>query len=328
MGTLKQMIELDRVAADVRPVVQVFRQAGVALENLTVEEARQAYRAICAEHALVRSDEVIVTEMTAELDDSPLQLRTYCHQEVTAIVTPLVYFIHGGGWVIGDLDTHDSLCAEIARQTQYRVIAVDYRLAPEFPFPTALEDCHAALNYLIAQAASLNIDPQKIILAGDSAGGNMVTVLANIVSRTDAPCRFLGQVLFYPVTDLTAQSAGYEKITQGFSLTSHTMKWFRDHYVGIGIDLRDERLSPLYHIDDHQLPMFIITTGLDPLADEGIDYAARSALAGNYVEHYHFPQQIHGVLTYPKNVKTAREMFALAANFITRVTDMSSEPTA
>jgi len=271
MGMLKKIIELETVAADVRPVVQAFRQAGVALESLHVEAARQAYSAICAEHALARSDDVIVTEMTAELDDCAIQLRSYCHQAIAAEVRPLVYFIHGGGWVIGNLDTHDSLCAEIARQTQCRVIAVDYRLAPEFPFPISLEDCHAALNYLIAYAESLNIDPQKIVLAGDSAGGNMATVLANIVPRTDAPGRLLGQVLFYPVTDLTARSAGYDKITQGFSLTSHTMKWFRDHYVGIGIDLRDERLSPLYHIHPHQLPMCIITTGLDPLSDEGID---------------------------------------------------------
>ncbi len=319
MGTLTKIIGLEAVAADVRPAVQAFREAGKALENLTPKEARQVYSAICAEHALARSDEVIVTQITAELDDSPIQLRAYCHQEVTAVVTPLVYFIHGGGWVIGNLDTHDSLCAEIARQSKCRVIAVDYRLAPEFPFPISLEDCHAALNYLIAHAGSLKIDPQRIILAGDSAGGNMATVLANIVPRTNAPCRLLAQLLFYPVTDLTASSVGYKKITQGFSLTSHTMKWFRDHYVGIGIDLRDERLSPLYHIHEHQLPMCIITTGLDPLSDEGIDYACRSALAGNYVEHYHFPQQIHGVLTYPKSVKTAREMFALAANFITRM---------
>ncbi|MFZ4835254.1 alpha/beta hydrolase [Rouxiella sp. Mn2063] len=319
MRSLKTLIGLEDVAADVRPVVQACRQAGIAMENLTPEEARQVYSATCAEHTLERSNEVMVTEMIAELDELPIKFRAYCHHEVAAEVTPLVYFIHGGGWVIGNLDTHDSLCAEIARQTKCRVIAADYRLAPEFPFPIALEDCHAALNYLIAQSVNLNIDPQKIILAGDSAGGNMATVLANIVPRTNAPCHLLGQVLFYPVTDLTAHSAGYEKITQGFSLTSHTMKWFRDHYVGIGIDLRDERLSPLYHIHEQQLPMCIITTGLDPLSDEGIEYAAQSALAGNYVEHYHFPQQIHGVLTYAKSVKTARDMLALAANFITRV---------
>ena len=154
---------------------------------------------------------------------------------------PAVLFMHGGGWVIGNLDTHDAICRTLARESGAAVYAVDYRLAPEHPFPTPLDDCAAALRWLVDHAASLDVDVSRLGLAGDSAGGNLAAVLANTQVLLPRACIVRAQVLFYPVTDLRGETASYQRIVAGFPLTANSMHWFRDHYLRPGTSLDDAR---------------------------------------------------------------------------------------
>lgn len=204
----------------------------------------------------------------------------------------LVYF-HGGGWVIGSLDTHDDVCRKLATALDHVVISVDYRLAPEHPFPTPLDDCMAAVTWIHEQAHDLGIDENRIAVGGDSAGGNLAAVVANL---RPAPLCF--QMLIYPVTDARRGSASYRENANGYRLTADGMKWFWDHYLsGPQGSPDDPRVSPLT-ADAATLsaapPALVITAEYDPLRDEGEAYAQRLLQAGVPCTLTRYYGQIHG----------------------------------
>ncbi|WP_066273418.1 alpha/beta hydrolase [Hydrogenophaga palleronii] len=243
-------------------------------------------------------------DMKLELPGRTLSLRHYRPERVPQEQQlPALVFFHGGGWVLGDLDTHDVLCRQLVRGAGCSVLSVDYRLAPEHPFPAAVNDACEATAHLRANARAWGVDPACIVLGGDSAGAALATVAALSIChaasdrKLDAPA-LAGQLLMYPCVDLTLSSRSQSIQWPGLSVTHDTLKWFRGHYLSAAEQQADWRASPLLSPDLQRLPpTCIVTAGLDPLVDDGFAYARQLGEAGVNVAHRHFPGQIHGFLT-------------------------------
>lgn len=224
---------------------------------------------------------------------------------------PVVLFFHGGGWVFGNLASHNSLCAEIAMQLGLRVLAVDYRLAPEHPFPAALEDAAAAAEWLAASPDVLNGGVTGLVLAGDSAGGNIAAVLAHqLAGKAGQPVGVpvLTQLLLYPAVDMVGSYASAKSFAQGFMLDEEDLVFFTRSYLPRRALRADPRVSPLLAESFEGLPpAVIVTCGLDPLCDQGRAYAERLARAGVQVAHEEIAGQIHGCFTMRKALPSAHE---------------------
>ncbi len=229
-----------------------------------------------------------------------------------AALPALIYF-HGGGWVIGDLDTHDVVCRQIANGSGGAVVSVDYRLAPEHKFPAAVEDAIAATAWIAAHGATLGIDTARLAVGGDSAGGNLAAVVALDARDRNGP-KLFQQTLIYPATESTMSHPSHERFAEGLLLTRPTMKWFLGHYLRGAEDLADWRVSPLRATSLADLPpALVLTAGYDPLCDEGEDYAARLAAAGVPVTRVRVEGMIHGFLTMGKLIPAANEAVAMIA---------------
>lgn len=209
---------------------------------------------------------------------------------------PVLLFFHGGGWVIGDLETHDPLCAEIARVSGMTVVSVDYRLAPEHPFPAATEDCLAATRWLAGSPGAIGHVVTGIVPAGDSAGGNLAAVVTQQLHR-DLPVPILAQWLIYPGVDMTAQAGSMQEFGEGYLLTKAGMRWFTEHYMGADPDLTHAYASPLRADSLAGLPpAMVFTCGLDPLRDQGRAYAAKLIENGVATVFREAVGQIHGCM--------------------------------
>ena len=227
----------------------------------------------------------------ADVDAGGIALRIYrpnARRDGGALV-----YVHGGGWVIGSLDTHDDVCRKLASTLDHMVISVDYRLAPEHPFPAPLDDCIAAVRWIRDHSHDLGIDPNRIAVGGDSAGGNLAAAVANL-----QPIPLCFQMLVYPVTDARRISDSYRENAEGYRLTASGMKWFCDHYLsGPEGSSDDPRVSPLL-ADSSVLasapPALVITAEFDPLRDEGEAYARRLLESGVPCTLTRYCGQIHG----------------------------------
>lgn len=218
---------------------------------------------------------------------------------------PTLLFLHGGGWVYGDLDSHDASCRFLAERSGVRVLAVDYRLAPEDPFPAAYDDAVAAYRWLVENAESVGADRDRLAVGGDSAGGCLAATTAIEAAREGLPLAF--QLLIYPGTDHTATAGSRQMFAEGFYLTSDFMDLATASYVPEGWDPRDPRLSPLYaDLPKGLAPAYVATAGFDPLRDEGEAYARKLADAGVTVELKRFPDQIHGFFNIVGVGRTSR----------------------
>ncbi len=228
---------------------------------------------------------------------------------------PLLIYYHGGGWVIGDLDTHDDICRKLARDAKCSVVAVDYRLAPEHPAPAALDDCIAATKWIFGNAASLGCDATRIAIGGDSAGGNLAALVA---MHADVSPVF--QLLVYPATDARMGQQSHTENAQGYLLTSDSMKWFLGHYLqGDEAKRLDPMVSPILS-DDALLkkspPTLVITAEFDPLRDEGEEYAARLAAVGVQTSTVRFQGQIHAFFGMSDLLDDAAAAIALSASYL------------
>ena len=224
----------------------------------------------------------------------------------------LLVFYHGGGWVLGSINTHDDVCRKLAREMGHAVLSIDYRLAPECAFPGPLTDCINALRWAHAHADELGIDPTRIAVGGDSAGGNLAAVVANL---QPVPLKF--QMLIYPVTDATRSSQSYIDNGEGYRLTANGMKWFCDHYLAGDIGSpTDPRVSPLFASDvvlAEAPPAVVITAEFDPLRDEGEQYAHRLNQNGVPCSLTRYYGQVHGFFSMSQFVDDGATAIAQAA---------------
>lgn len=244
--------------------------------------------AVMNTHAAVPS-----TDLTIPGPDGPLRGRHY--RPSVAEAAPLLLFFHGGGFVVGDIESHDGLCRMICRDAAINVLSVDYRLAPEHTAPAAVDDCLAAYRWSRGHAAELGADASRIGVGGDSAGGNLAALVA-LRSRDEGIPQPRLQVLLYPVLDLSAKTRSRTLFSDGFFLSKLDRDWFTDLYLG-GTDLAsdDARVSPLKAADLSGLaPALVLTAGFDPLRDEGNEYAVALRSAGVTVDHRQFDALTHG----------------------------------
>ena len=283
--------------------------------TLSVAEARRFYRDRRSVTQPAPPNVGLVRELSADGPHGAVPLRLYrpIGSAADARLPVLVYY-HGGGWVIGDLETHDTLCRELANGAGCAVVAVDYRLGPEHRFPAAVDDCIAATRWVRANAADLGIDPALLAVGGDSAGGNLAAVVAIALrDNGDPPIAF--QLLIYPATDMRRTAPSHTSNGQGYVLTSDTITYFHDHYIDDAAHDLDWRASPLLHPDLSRLPpALVLTAGFDPLRDEGLAYADALAAAGNATTYVCFDRQIHGFILMGKVLHEAHAAVALCAS--------------
>lgn len=240
-----------------------------------------------------------VREFEIEGADGPLRARHYRPPPSNVVANPpLLVFFHGGGFVVGDLDTHDEPCRMLCRHAAVQVLSVDYRLAPEHPFPAAVDDALAAFRWAVSHAPELGADADRVAVGGDSAGGNLSAVIAQLTAREGGPVPAL-QLLIYPAADLTDKRAPSGRLfAEGFYLTENDRQWCMRHYfAGSEDDATDPRASPALADDLSGLaPAIVITAGFDPLRDEGEAYAEALRQAGVRVILDRVPELIHGFI--------------------------------
>jgi acetyl esterase len=282
--------------------------------ELSVSDARRFYRDRRAVTQLPPADVAETRSLTANGPNGAIPLRCYRPIGTQAVdVLPVLVYFHGGGWVIGDLDTHDTLCRELCNQSGCAVISVDYRMGPEHRFPAAVDDCIAATRWVHEHAKELNLDAARLAVGGDSAGGNLAAVVS-IDARDHAGPSIAFQLLIYPATDQHRAAPSHRENGHGFLLTVETMDYFSGHYFAERAHYADWRASPLLHPNLADLPpALVLTAGFDPLRDEGAEYAKRLTEAGNCASYINFPRQIHGFVTMGRVLDESHTAVALCA---------------
>lgn len=247
-----------------------------------------------------------------------IPLRSYTPIAGGTGMLPAIIYFHGGGFVLGDLDSYDALCRTLANESSCRVIAVDYRLAPEHPFPAAIEDSFAAVRWVEDHAAELLVDANHIAVAGDSAGGNLAALVCQKSKENRGSPQIAFQLLIYPVLSLSVPFDGFEAgelPEMGFPLDPRALNWFQRYYVPDGVYPADARLSPLSATDLSGLPgAYIVTAGLDPLRNDAIAYAERLKQAGVAAVQIDYPTMIHGFFSMQGLIPLASGAIAAAAH--------------
>jgi acetyl esterase len=239
---------------------------------------------------------------TLTVPGGQIKFRRYRPIGVEGARLPTLIYYHGGGWVIGNIETHDSTCRRLANKSRCQVISVDYRLAPEHPFPTPIEDSLAAFRHIRDSAGLFDADPARLAVGGDSAGGNIAAVVCQACRQTGEPMPAF-QMLIYPATDARRNTESHRLFSDGYFLTRELIEWFWKAYAP-GADLADLRLSPLLAKDVNGLPpAFVLTAGFDPLRDEGRAYASRLIDAGVKTTYVNYPGTIHGFFSLTRFLK-------------------------
>ena len=288
-------------------LAHIAEEGAPELYEMAIAESRSMYREMQPD-----LPEIVVHSVEDLMIDGPagaIPLRIY---RPSAAPAPVHVHFHGGGWVIGDLDTHDRDCREICVGADCIVVAVDYRLAPEHIFPAAPEDCYAALCWATANLDSLCALPGAVSVGGDSAGGNLAAAVALMARDRNGPAIAM-QLLIYPVTDATMESGSYRDNADGYLLSRTMMSWFWDHYCPDLALRADPLASPITAEDLAGLPpALVMTAEFDPLRDEGEAYAERLIAAGVEVEVRRFDGLIHGFFSQAGMIEAAREGVELA----------------
>ena len=289
-------------------VYKAFQEAGrPAYETLSPDEAREYYRQA---RLITNPDPPELKSVEPLSIPSPhgsIPARIYTPKKIRQAggLAPGLVFFHGGGWVIGDLDTHDVVCRKVADEGELIVISVDYRRAPEHKFPAAVDDAITATKWVADHSRQLGVDASRLMVGGDSAGGNLAAVVA-LAARDGKGLAIAGQVLIYPATDFAMTHASHREPETSILLTHSVIRWFCDHYLTGAADVHDWRASPAHASTLTGLPSaYVLTAGADPLRDEGDEYARSLKQAGVPVTYRHFPGQFHGFFTMGKLLQQA-----------------------
>jgi acetyl esterase len=287
--------------------------------TIPVDQARAQFKRTRAVFLAPAQDVASVVDRTIPGPAGGIPIRVYrpLGSEVQARLPALVFF-HGGGWVFGDLDSHDAMCRELSNLAGCAVISVAYRVAPENKFPAAVDDAIAAIRHVADNGGELGIDPTRLAAGGDSAGGTLATVAALTFREQGGP-RLRLQVLIYPVTDMTLDSPSYTRIPTGYTLPRERMLFFREAYLRGPEDIADWRASPLKVRDVSNLPpALILAAAQDPLVDEGKAYADRLAAAGVPVTYTCYEGMVHGFLTMAGAIEAGHAGIAEVAGALER----------
>jgi acetyl esterase len=278
-------------------------------ETLTPVEARAAMAAARKAANIEPPSIGETSDFAIPCGDHEIKARSYRPVGPEGILPGLIFF-HGGGWVLGDLSSHDILCRQLANAAKCAVLAIEYRLAPENKFPAAVDDAISATRWAFRNVEDLKLDPARIAVGGDSAGATLAAVVAHL-ARDGALPRVVFQLLIYPVTELDFSHASHALQEDALPVLGETMVWFRDHYLTDPSQRNDWRASPLLAKEFGGLPSaYVLTVGYDPLSDEGAAYVKRMEDAGVSVIHRHYPGQIHGFMTMGAGFPTTKNALA------------------
>ena len=300
---------------DVIGLLDLIKAAGrPALDSLPPTEARVAFLAGRTVLQPDPSEVAAVRDFTIPGPAGAIPVRLYRGIGTSAGgKLPCLVYYHGGGWVIGDLDSHDVLCRRLANDAGCAVLSVDYRLAPEHKFPAAYDDAVAAMRFAVEHPDQLGIDAAKVAVGGDSAGGNLAAAAA--LAARDAGVALTNQVLIYPATDMAMTLGSYSRVTDGFPLVARTMVWFIEHYLRDEADKYDWRASPSRAASLRgSAPAIMVVAAHDPLADDGLAYAKRLEREGVRVASLYFSGQIHGFVSMGKLLRAADTAIGMVAN--------------
>jgi len=290
------VVDGKRLHPEMQLMLRLMALSGPPAESLPISRGRAAIET-SSRAGGGRQPVGAVTDRSIDGPRGPIPLRFYTPRGISG-QSPALLYLHGGGWIYGSLDSHDATCRALAEQAQVRVIAVDYRLAPESPFPSAPEECWAAWEWVTTHAVGLGIDPDRIAVGGDSAGGNLAAFVAQEAVRRGAHGPAF-QLLVYPATDFATTYPSEETFGRGFFLTQEFMTLARENYLVGDEDLTDPRLSPLHGDAEGVAPAYLVTAGFDPLLDEGAAYADHLREAGVVVEYICEEGLIHGFVNMP-----------------------------
>ncbi len=291
------------VRDDVRGFLDMLEQLGrPGVEEMPPAEGREGLRAMTALAEADARELAVVRDLTCPGPDGEIPLRFYDARETRA-PGPVVMFIHGGGFVIGDLEVYHNLCTEIAHVLDLPVVSVDYRLAPEHPFPAAPDDCEAVARWLAASPAELERQFTGLVITGDSAGGNLTIVTTNQLANEPAAVPVLVQAPIYPVASDVSEHQSLKDFFEGFYLTGPAMAYFTEQYGG---EASDPRHTPMVGDCSNTPPTVLCTAGLDPLRDSGREYAAHLIRQGTEVSYFEFPGIIHGFVTLRKAIPSGQ----------------------
>ncbi len=298
------------LAAEMQALVRLASLArddsASAYGKLTPAQARARIRAGAAAAAGPKRSQPAVEDLAIPGPEGSIPARFYEPSGLGLEDRPLIVYFHGGGWTIGDLDTCDSVCRFLALEVPATVLSVGYRLAPEHPFPAAVDDALAAFHWATVGNTRLGVDPGRVAVAGDSAGGNLAAAVSLLARDGEGPSPAM-QALIYPVTDAVGGQRSRDEFAKGFLLTKADMDWFERHYLPPGADHADPRVSMLRAADLSGLPpAYVATAGFDPLRDEGEAYAAKLQDAGGQVTLRRHPGLIHGFANMTEVSGTAR----------------------
>jgi acetyl esterase len=288
------------------------QQVGAVQARINFKQSRKAY--------LPAPEEVAAaTDHTVAGPGGAIAVRLYRPKGSSAQARlPVLIYFHGGGWVLGDIETHDPLCRQLANRAGCAVLSVDYRLAPEHKFPAAVEDALAATRFVAANGAQWGLDPARIAAGGDSAGGNLAAVVAHTLRDAGGPKLKL-QLMLYPATDFAMDTPSHREFASGYMLTRERMDYFMDCYLRNAHDAADWRASPL-RCDNflHLAPAHVITASHDPLRDEGKAYADKLNAAGGSATYRCYDGMIHGFMTMSGALDVARAAIDDAAQVLKR----------
>jgi acetyl esterase len=303
------VLDGQELAPDIHTLISIAARArseslGSETDPAAARAQRLAEARVVAERPAIPMARVEPVEIPGPAGAIPARL--YVPDPDAESPRPLLVYFHGGGWVIGDLDTHDSPCRFLANRSGAAVLAVDYRLAPEHPFPAAVEDAFAAYAWASANAGSLGADPARIAVGGDSAGGNLAAGVCLTAGDDGAPPPAM-QLLIYPVAETGRELPSRRSFAEGFLLTRRDMAYYEDRYLPPGTDRNDPRVAVLQAKDLAGLPpAYVATAGFDPLRDEGEAYAARLREAGVPVALRRHPGLVHSFVNFTAICPTAR----------------------
>ncbi|AGF71103.1 alpha/beta hydrolase [Corynebacterium halotolerans] len=314
------------IAKDALPPLEAFRRAGgLPFHEYSVEDVRRMYVENCEAAPLHETH----TPEQSDFEVGAFHVRLYDPRSKTERSNPTagILFVHGGGWIMGNLRTHHFVARRLSVRTGLPLLAVDYRLAPEHRYPAAIDDCREAMDWFLERDDLHGVRLSSLSLVGDSAGGQLATVLTNEAVAGGVKNPIDSQVLLYPVTDLTegniTTSASYQRVVAGFPLVAETMEWFADAYVSKEVDRSASDLSPLQAVLPEGLPAsYVITVDNDPLAEEGARYAAKLAAAGAPVQYEHLVGYAHGLFTSAGRIPTGEHYVNKAADFIVENTSV------